>query len=114
MTNEVGEKRNKKVGNSPVLIRVHPWSKSNLIQFNRGFHGCTRIRGGSRGHGNLGSPNESDFNPLAQRLRDTAENAKRMAAVVGVFQSADHRCRGADALGELALGKPGVKPRPVD
>ena len=30
------------------LIRVHPWSKSNSIQFDRGFRGWTRMRGGGR------------------------------------------------------------------
>jgi hypothetical protein len=54
---------------------------------------------------------KSDFQALMKCKSDAPEHRQRMAVVIGIFQAANDRRRGADKLRQLALGytHPGSK-----
>lgn len=52
--------------------------------------------------------------PMIQFASDPAQHFQGVAFVIGIFQAADHRCRGADELGKLSLGEPRSFPEFAD
>src|SRR5579885_928867 len=54
---------------------------------------------------------EAYLNTLVQGVRNPAQHRQRVAFVFGVFEPANHGCRGADEPGQLRLGKVGLCPQ---